>query len=110
MTKYETTLVFDGSLPEETIAKEQQAIEALVKEKGALISVDTWGKKELAYEINKKRTGFYSLLTYEYEGDANELIAGTFRYNENVIRHMTVVYSNDVIVKKVAVTVTEEEA
>ena len=64
MTRYETVLVFDGSLPEETIAKEQQAAEELIKDKGALVSVDTWGKKELAYEISKKRTGFYSLITY----------------------------------------------
>ncbi len=105
MSKYETVVVFDGSLPEETIAKEQQGVEELIKANGSLVNIDVWGKKPLAYEINKKKTGFYSLFTYEFAGDANELVAGAVRYNENVIRQMTILHSDAVIVKKV-----EEEA
>ncbi|MGM0443241.1 MAG: 30S ribosomal protein S6 [Fibrobacterota bacterium] len=90
MNKYETVVVFDGSLPEETIAKEQQAIENAIKESCKLDSVDIWGKKTLAYPIREKKSGFYCLFTYEYDGDANAFISNKVRYNDTVLRSMTV--------------------
>lgn len=110
MQKYETVVVFDGALPEETIAKEQLKIEELIKENGSLEKTDVWGKKELAYEIDKNKSGFYTFFLYEYEGDANELISAAVRYNEKVIRTLTVVATDDPIVaKKVDEATAEKE-
>lgn len=109
MKKYETVVVFDGSLPEETIAKEQQKVEEFLKEKGSLEKIDVWGKKDLAYEIGKSKTGFYSLFTFELDGNATELIDNLFRFNDNVIRHITVLFEDSAIVKKVAEVKTPAE-
>lgn len=101
MTKYETTVVFDGSLPEETIAKEQQKLEAFITEKCELDSVDVWGKKPLAYEIRKRKTGFYCMFTYTFAGDATSLINDEVRYNSHVLRNMTVIHDDvQFIIKK----------
>ncbi len=100
MKKYETVVVFDGSLPEETTAKEQQKFEEHIKANGSLENVDVWGKKDLAYQINGSKTGFYSLFLFSYTGDATQLVDDYFRYNDNVIRTMTVVFEDNVIVKK----------
>lgn len=98
MKKYETVVVFDGSLPEETTAKEQQKVEELIKSNGLLVDIDIWGKKNLAYEIKKKKTGFYSLFLFEYAGDAATLMNDFFRFNENVLRHITLLREDAVIV------------
>ena len=110
MQKYETVVIFDGALPEETIAKEQLKIEELIKANGNLEKTDVWGKKELAYEIDKNKSGFYTFFLYEFSGDANELISGAVRYNDKVIRTMTVVATDDQIVaKKVEEATSEKE-
>ncbi|ERP31498.1 30S ribosomal protein S6 [Chitinivibrio alkaliphilus] len=98
MKKYETVMVFDGALPEETIAKEQQGIEGLIKKECSLVTVDVWGKKTLAYPINDKKSGFYCLFVYEYDKDANALINDSVRYNDNVLRTMTVIADDSPVV------------
>jgi len=94
MSKYETTVVFDGALPENTIEKERKKIEDLLTANGNLVSVDEWGKKILAYQINKKTTGFYVLFVYEYNGNAGKFIETNFKFNENIIRYLTVIHEN----------------
>jgi small subunit ribosomal protein S6 len=98
MSKYETTVVFDGALPENTIEKERKKIEDLLVANGNLVSVDEWGKKILAYSINKKTTGFYVLFVYEYNGNAGKFIETNFKFNENIIRYLTVIHENAAIV------------
>lgn len=109
MQKYESVVVFDGSLPEEAIAKEQLKLEELIKENGTLEKIDIWGKKELAYSIDKKKTGFYIFFQYEFAGDANELISASVRYNEKVLRSMTVVATDAPIIAKKVVEAAPEK-
>jgi len=98
MSKYETIVVFDGSLPADTIEKERKKIEDLLTANGSVVSVDEWGKKVLAYEIKKKKTGFYVFFVYEYNGNAGKFIDANFKFNENIIRHLTVIHENAAIV------------
>lgn len=91
MTKYESTIVFDGSLPDEIIAKEQQAIEAYLNEHCSFESVDVWGKKPLAYEIKKKKSGLYCQFVFGCDGDATTLVNDLVRHNKHVLRAMTVI-------------------
>jgi small subunit ribosomal protein S6 len=98
MSKYETIVVFDGALPADSIEKERKKIEDLLTANGNLVNVDEWGKKFLAYEINKKTTGFYALFVYEYNGNAGKFIDDNFKFNENIIRHLTVVHEGTAIV------------
>jgi small subunit ribosomal protein S6 len=91
--KYETIVIFDGSLSEETIRKENAAFEEFLKVNSEFEKVDVWGKKNLAYPINKKKTGVYHLYNYLDQSEKN--IAGKiekfFKLNDAVIRHLTVI-------------------
>lgn len=91
---YETVVIFDGSLPDETVAAEQQKVEDLLKKNADFQRTDVWGKRDLAYEINGKPTGFYCLFIYDGENDVDEKVRKMFRLNQNVLRHMTVVRSD----------------
>ena len=98
MSKYETIVVFDGTLPLDAIEKERKKIEDLLTANGTLVNVDVWGKKVLAYQISKKTTGFYMLFVYEYNGNAGKFIDENFKFNENIIRHLTVIHEDVAII------------
>lgn len=96
MSKYETIVVFDGNLGPDAIEKEVKKVEELLSANGTVVSTDVWGKKPLAYSINKKTMGFYQLFVYEYNGNAGEFIDNNFKFNENIIRHLTVTHEEGV--------------
>ncbi len=90
--KYETVVVFDGSLPDETINKEQEKIEAFLKENAEFGEADIWGKRNLASVIKKKTIGFYIFFVYTGENDMPEKMEKLFKLNQRILRHMTVLF------------------
>jgi small subunit ribosomal protein S6 len=92
---YETLVLFDGTLPDESIAKEQSLFEKMLTENGTFEKTDVWGKRTMAYAIRKKKSGFYSLFLYEAESDMPEKIERFFKLNTAVLRQMTLVRDLD---------------
>lgn len=88
---YETMMVFDGTLPDEALQKEQSQIEEFLKKNGSFDKTDVWGKRSLAYSINKKKIGYYCLFLYEGEGGIVNSIEHHIKLNEAVLRHLTIV-------------------
>ncbi len=89
---YETVVIFDGSLPDETITKEQEKVENFLSKNAELEKIDVWGKKKLAYEIKKKKNGFYCLFIFKGKSDICRKINKFFKLNQKVLRHMTVLH------------------
>ena len=91
--KYETIVIFDGSLPDDTIQKENTAFEEFLKTNAEFEKTDVWGKRNLAYQIRKKKAGFYFLYNYQDQSEKN--ISGKiekhFKLNDSVLRHLTVI-------------------
>lgn len=74
--RYESVVIFNPRLSEVQIKEEIKKIESLLEKHEASISgVDTAGKKELAYEFNKQRFGYFVTFNYETKNFevANEL-------------------------------------
>ena len=94
MSKYETVVVLDGNMPQDAIEKESKKIEELLSANGNVIKIDVWGKKQLVYAVNKKTFGYYVLFVYEYNGNAGKFIDNNFKFNENILRHLTVVHED----------------
>ncbi|MDR0306344.1 MAG: 30S ribosomal protein S6 [Chitinispirillales bacterium] len=88
---YETVVVFDGSLPEDTIQKEQKQLEEFFKSNSEFEKSDVWGKRSLAYTINKKKTGHYVVFYYKAEGAVPGAFEKHIKLNENILRHLSVV-------------------
>ena len=89
---YEAVIIFDGSLPDETIAKEQEKIESFLKENTEFEKTDVWGKKNLAYEINKKKSGYYCAFIFKGEGEICDTLKKSIKLNQNILRHLSVLY------------------
>ena len=58
---------------------------------GDSVKVDVWGKRKLAYPIDKKEQGIYAVLRYETEPSALTEFERIMRLDEQVLRQLTVV-------------------
>lgn len=67
MSKYETIVLFRSSLCDNTINKMVKGIENIISKNGVLVDSDKWGRRELAYPIQKQTRAYYTLLTFEGE-------------------------------------------
>ena len=69
MAIYENIFILNPDLNDDEVKATVEKIEGLIKENsGEMIDVEQWGKKKLAYEVNKERYGYYFLT--HFEGDA----------------------------------------
>jgi len=92
MKKYETMFILNANLDEETRKSLIEFLLNIIKNNGGNITnVDEWGIKELAYEINFEKRGYYVVVNYETESSTlNAEFERLCDINENVIRHMIV--------------------
>jgi small subunit ribosomal protein S6 len=88
---YETVIVFDGTLPDDVLQKEQSQIEEFLKQNATFIKTDVWGKRTLAYQVKKKKLGYYCLFLYEAEGSVISALERPLKLNERVLRYLSVV-------------------
>lgn len=91
MTKYELAVVVSAKLEEEDRAAVVEKAKALIERFGGQITnVDDWGKKRLAYEIQKMKEGFYYFIQFDAETSAPAEIESRMRIMEGVIRYLCV--------------------
>lgn len=84
-------IVFDGTLGEDALHKEQAHIEEFLKQSAVFERTDVWGKRSLAYPIKKKKIGYYCLFLYEGEGTTINALERQLKLNEKALRYLTVV-------------------
>ena len=91
MSKYELALVVNAKIEDDERTAVVDKCKALIKRFGGTITnVDDWGKKRLAYEIQKMREGFYYFIQFDAEATAPAEIERHVRIMENVIRYLCV--------------------
>jgi small subunit ribosomal protein S6 len=88
---YETVFVVKPDIGEEAIKGIIGKATSVVEGANARdVSVDEWGRRKLAYPIEKKNEGYYFLMTYTAQHSAMKELERMFRLNEDVIRYQTV--------------------
>ena len=91
MKKYELALVIAPTLDEEALAAEKASVNALIERFGGTVDkVDDWGKRRLAYEINKVNEGIYSFISFTADTTAPAEIESRMRIKENVLRYLII--------------------
>ncbi len=92
MNKYEIMFIVKPDLEESNIKSVVDSMKSLVESKNAkILEVKEMGQRELAYEINKYKMGYYFL--FVIESDNNDAVSEFDRValiNENIIRHLIV--------------------
>jgi small subunit ribosomal protein S6 len=67
----------------------------LEKEGGTIEKVEPWGKKRLAYEIDKQREGYYVLIVFASKGDIVKEVERRLKVTDGIVRHITVRVDED---------------
>ena len=81
-------------------------VKGIIEGSGNLINVDIWGKRRLAYPIQKRTEGYYVVYVFESEASFIAELNQALRVIEAILRHIIVLYEDDVEKLKAA----EDEA
>ena len=91
MKNYELAVVYNPNLDEEALAAEKASVNALIERFGGTVEkIDDWGKRRLAYEIQKLNEGVYNFITFSAETTAPAEIESRMRIKENVLRYLII--------------------
>ncbi len=91
MNKYELALVVNAKVEDEVRTETvEKAIEFITRFGGTVTNVDDWGKKRLAYEIQKMREGYYYFIQFDAEADCPAEVEKRVRIMDNVLRFLCV--------------------
>ena len=89
--KYELALVLSAKIEDEERAAMVEKVQAMITTAGAAITnVDEWGKKQLAYEIQKMREGYYYFIQFDASAECPAEIERRVRIMEPVMRYLCV--------------------
>jgi len=96
MSKYELAVVLSAAIDDEARSATLDRVKDYVeKAGGSITSVDDWGKKKLAYDIQKMSEAYYYFIQFEAETDAPGEIESNVRLMESVIRFLCIKKDED---------------
>ena len=89
--EYETTFILNPDLSEGEYKQTVDKYVKMIKDRGGEVhNIEHWGKRKLAYAIQRKTNGFYAYLEFNAEPTFITDLEQTYRYDESVIRYLTV--------------------
>lgn len=88
MNQYEIAVLYDPQL-EVDLSKAETKLEKIITEnKGKVLKADNWGKRKLAYQINKQDSAIYVFYTVELPGENVTSVEKTLNITDEVIRFL----------------------
>ena len=91
MNKYELAVVVSAKIEDEERAATVEKVKAYVERFGGNVTnVDEWGKKRLAYEVQKMKEAFYYFIQFEATSNVPAEIESRIRLMEDVVRYLVV--------------------
>lgn len=87
---YETVVVFSTKSGEEAIKSLVQKFKDLIEKNATLDGFDEWGKRKLAYEINKETEGYYVLFNFTSTGDFPKELDRVYKITDGILRSMII--------------------
>ena len=91
MNQYETVFILTPVLSDDQTKETVAKFKNVLTEQGAeILNEEAWGLKKLAYQIEKKTSGFYFLMEFKAEPEVIKVLETAYRRDEKVIRFQTV--------------------
>lgn len=95
--EYETIYILRSEVDSETAERIQTRVnEAIEREHGRLVKVESWGRRKLAYPLGRIRRGVYVYVKYVGGGGLVAEVERNLKLQDMVIKHMTVLTNEDV--------------
>ena len=87
MRRYEVMIILDPNQDERTVAPSlDKFLENVRKDGGKVENVDVWGKRRLAYPIDKKEEGIYAVINLECDPESVQDFDRRLNLNDKIIR------------------------
>lgn len=91
MREYETVFVLHPNLDDARVEEEIEGVkQTIVSASGEVLDVERWGRRRLAYSINKVHEGIYTLVRFSSGPEVVGLLERRYRLREDILRHLTV--------------------
>ncbi|MBN2284170.1 MAG: 30S ribosomal protein S6 [Deltaproteobacteria bacterium] len=97
MRRYETVFIVHSDLSSDELNSLVERYQSIITSlKGIIIRLDNWGKRRLAYPIEKRREGTYIFVEFASDNDAVFEMERNFKIDERIMRYLTVKLSDHV--------------
>ena len=91
MRRYEVTYIIDSAIePERIDSIIERSNEIISKFNGKIVDEKKWGKRRLAYEIDKRQYGYYVITNFDADSAVVPELEKFFRMNQYILRYMTI--------------------
>ncbi len=91
MNKYELCVVLNAKIEDDVRTAELEKVKELISRFGGNVTdVEEWGKKRLAYEIQKMKEGYYYFIQFEAEAETIAEVEQRVRIMDNVLRFLSI--------------------
>ncbi len=110
---YESVVIINSSLEDEQVQKTISNIkESITTNGGEITAIDDWGRKRLAYNINKSKTGYYLISRFTALPAMVVNFERALKLDETIVRYMTIALDKKAIenIEKMKSMKAEEEA
>ena len=90
MKNYEVLFILDPVMDDEAKNTMIERVKEIINDGGEAGEVDIWGTKKLAYEINKKKDGYYVVIQFKANSDMPKELDRRLRISDSIMRHIIV--------------------
>jgi small subunit ribosomal protein S6 len=95
---YESAVIINAALDDEQIENEITRLqEVIVNYGGEIIEVEKWGRKRLAYMVNKSKIGYYVIFRFSSPSNLVARLERSYVLDENIIRFLTIQLSKEAL-------------
>ncbi len=107
INSYETLFIVDVANGDEAAKATVAKFTALIAENAEIVEVSDWGKRRLAYPINDKPEGYYTVVTFKSEPAFPAELDRKFNIDENVMRSLVLRLEYEAVAKAAPAPVEE---
>lgn len=90
MNTYETIMIINPTITEEENKNTIEKIEQLIKNNGEIKTKEEWGKRKLAYPIQKHQEGYYVLIEFTSNADFIDELIRVYNITDEIMKHIVV--------------------
>ncbi|HED07010.1 MAG TPA: 30S ribosomal protein S6 [Ignavibacteria bacterium] len=95
---YESAVLINAVLDDEQIQSQVSKIkDAITSNNGVIKEIEDWGRKRLAYPINKSKIGYYVFYRYEAQNTTIAKLERMFNLDEQILRYLTLKLDNNAL-------------